>query len=263
MTQIGVCPATLLVDPMSASDDDVRAACEAAATAGYTSASVWAQHLAAVAGTGLEVEVVEAATRWANGEPAEAAAEAQFLAERAAEHGAGLIGAVCLEPAVADPDAARQRLAGLVEAAAGVGARVSLEFLPGTGVPDLATAWRYVEPLGPGATILLDTWHWTRQPGGPAFETLSSIPGDRIGYLQLCDAGPKPMDDVMTEAMTARRLPGQGVVDFAAVFAALGGIGASPYAATEVFNPALVQELGAEGAARAMREAAERVRVGA
>jgi sugar phosphate isomerase/epimerase len=260
---IGICPATLLVDPMGASDAAVRAGCEAALAAGFTTASVWAQHLDSAAGAGLDVRVVEAATRWANGEAGEAAAEARFLSERAAAHAAGLIGAVCLEPVIGDPGRARDQLAGLVEAAAAAGARVCLEFLPGTGVADLATAWAYVEPLGSGATVLLDTWHWTRQPGGPAFETLAAIPGDRIGYVQLCDAGPDPMDDVMTEAMTARLLPGRGVVDFAAVFAGLGGIGAEPYTATEVFNPGLVQELGAEGAARAMKEAAERVRLGA
>jgi sugar phosphate isomerase/epimerase len=258
-TSIGICPATLLVDPLGATETEVRAACEAAARAGFTSASVWAHHLGAAAGAGLRVEVVEAATKWAGGETSEAEAEARFFAETAAEHSARLIGAACLDPSLADPGRARDNLGLLVDAAADSGARVCLEFLPGTGVADLATAWDLVEPLGPVAGILLDTWHWIRQPGGPAWEALAGIPGDRIAYLQICDAAASPSDDVMTEMMAGRLLPGQGVVDFAAVLAALERIGAAPYTATEVFNPSLVQELGAIGAAEAMKEAAGRV----
>ena len=57
-------------------------------------------------------------------------------------------------------------------------------------------------------------------------------------------------------AMTARLLPGDGVVDFAQVFGVLDDIGATPFIATEIFNPGIVAELGADRAARAMRDAA-------
>jgi sugar phosphate isomerase/epimerase len=59
--------------------------------------------------------------------------------------------------------------------------------------------------------------------------------------------------------MTGRLLPGDGVVDFAALFAALDAIQAVPYLATEIFNTELVVERGALGAATSMKEAAERV----
>ena len=256
---IAMCPATLIADPMTAGEGEVRAAAEAALEAGFTEASVWAHQIPALHGLGIRVSVVEAAMAWANADAATAAAEAGRLMRLAAEHGATKLVAVCLEPAIDDLDIARQNLAVLVDAADDGGVQVCVEFLPWTGIPDLATAWSLVEPLGPAAGILLDTWHWVRQPGGPAFDVLATIPGERIGYVQLCDASPTPAADVYAEAMTSRLLPGDGIVDFAAVFSALDAIGASPFIATEIFNPSIVIEHGALGAAVAMRDAADRV----
>jgi sugar phosphate isomerase/epimerase len=81
---------------------------------------------------------------------------------------------------------------------------------------------------------------------------LAAIPGDRIGYVQVCDVAAEPAGELFDEAMTARALPGDGVVDFGAVFTVLDRIGASPYVATEIFNPSLVAKLGAGDAAIAM-----------
>jgi sugar phosphate isomerase/epimerase len=49
------------------------------------------------------------------------------------------------------------------------------------------------------------------------------------------------------------------VVDFAQVFDVLDETGATPFVATEVFNPTMIAELGADRAARAMRDAARSV----
>ena len=126
------------------------------------------------------------------------------------------IAAITMDPARPDLERARGNLALVVAAAAGVGAQVCVEFLPWSGIPDLATAWELVEPLGAGAGILLDTWHWVRQPGGPNPELLARIPGERIGYVQLCDAALDAGDDIMAEAMGQRLLPGDGEFDIAA-----------------------------------------------
>jgi sugar phosphate isomerase/epimerase len=256
MAELGMCTATLLVDPMGAADADIRGAVEAAAEAGFTELSVWAFQLPAMgdlAALGVHVTAVEAAMTWA---AADARAEADQLAGVAASLGATKIVAVTMEPTVPDLDVARENLAVVVEVATAVGAQVCVEFLPWSGIPDLATAWRLIEPLGAGAAILLDTWHWVRQPGGPDVELLRSIPGERIGYVQVCDVAPEPTGDSLTEAMANRLLPGEGVVDFAEVFGVLRDIGASPFVATEIFNPALVDEQGPIGAAMAMRDAA-------
>ncbi len=251
---VGMCTATLLADPMAAGEAEVRAAAEAALAAGFRTSSVWAQHLGALEGLDLRPVAVEAAFGWANGTAGEAAEEADRIVGAAARVGASRIVAVCMEPAMPDPARARDNLALLVERAAEVGAQACVEFLPWSGIPDLATAWDLVAPLGPAAGILLDTWHWVRQPGGPAHDVLASIPGERIGYVQLCDAAPAPAEDLFTEAMTGRLLPGAGIVDFADLFRRLDAIGASPFVATEIFNTALVSERGARGAAAAMAE---------
>jgi sugar phosphate isomerase/epimerase len=255
-TPLGICTASLLTDPMGETgDEEVRGAAEAAVAAGFTQASVWAHQLDLVKGSGLEVAVVEASMAWATGTPEAAAAEARFFASTAASVGATKIVAVCMDATWPGIDPARQKLAVLVEQAAEVGAQVCVEFLPWSAVPDLATAWALVEPLGPNAGILVDSWHWQRQPGGPCPELLASIPGERIGYLQLCDADEQPVGDSLTEAMTNRLLPGDGAVDFASLVAQLRGMGAEPFVATEIFNPKLVRSLGAVDAAHAMRDA--------
>jgi sugar phosphate isomerase/epimerase len=256
MTALGMCTGTLLPDPMGpTTDDQVRAAADAAVAAGFTTASVWAHQLELVKGSGLEVVAVEASMAWATGTAEEAAAEASYFAATAAAFGAPIIGAVCMEAAWPGIDPAREKLAGLVDRAAEVGAQVCVEFLPWSVIPDLATAWALVEPLGPTAGILLDTWHWQRQPGGPNLELLATIPGERIGYLQVCDAAATPVGDPLSEAMTNRLLPGEGVVDFAAVLAQLEAIGATPFVATEIFNPSMVTSLGPDATAKAMRAA--------
>jgi sugar phosphate isomerase/epimerase len=40
----------------------------------------------------------------------------------------------------------------------------------------------------------------------------------------------------MTEIMTGRMLPGEGIVDFPRLTTALNSMGAAPYVATEIFN---------------------------
>ena len=257
--RLGMCPATLLADPMGAGEADVRAAVEAAAGAGFTELSVWAFQLpwmGDLAGLGLHVTALEAATAWAAGTAEETKAEADRLAGLVDDLGASHLLAVTMDPELPDFDHAQRNLGIVVAAAERAGARVCVEFLPWSGVPDLATAWRLVEPVG--ADLLIDTWHWARQPGGPNPTLLATIPGDRVGYVQISDAGPDPGADLLAEAMSSRLLPGEGVVDFAELFGVLADIGADPFVATEVFNPGLVAEWGPDAAAAAMRDAAQR-----
>ncbi|HEX4218807.1 MAG TPA: sugar phosphate isomerase/epimerase [Acidimicrobiales bacterium] len=253
---LGICTATVMVDPLGAADADIRAAGRALVAAGVSEASVWTFHIPALADLDLHIEVVEAASAWADTSAAEAAAEAEQIAETAKAVGASKIAAITLEASLSDLDHSRDNLALLVAAASDVGAQVCVEFLPWSGIPDLATAWQLVEPLGAGAGILIDAWHWVRQPGGPNSELLARIPGERIGYVQLCDAAAQPSDDMMNEALAHRLLPGDGVVDFRALLGQLDAIGARPFVATEVFNPELVRTHGADEAARMMAAAA-------
>ena len=261
-TDIGMCTASLLAEPFTASDADIRAASEAAAGAGCTGLSVWSHQIASLgdpAQLAAPVAVVEGALLWAGPDEGAAADEARNLCAQAAAHGAWLILAVVLDAEPPEVERARAGLGRLAESAAEAGARVCIEFLPWSGVPSLAAAWELVGPLSDDVGIVIDAWHWQRQPGGPAPDVLAGIPGRRIVYLQLSDAAAYPGADQMDETMNGRLLPGAGVVDFAPLLAGLDRIGADPFVTTEVFNPGIVRQRGAAGAAEAMVTAARQV----
>lgn len=244
-----IATASLLPDPMAYDEPALNAAAEAALAAGFTGASAWSPHVPLLARAGLRIDVIEAAVSWTNAEPEQAAAEARAFAELAATHNATKVVCTCLQGEVADMGRAQENLAVLVETVNGAGAQVCFEFLPWTAVPTLAATWSLVEPLGPAAGFLIDTWHWTRQPGGPDTDLLRRIPGERIGFVQVSDVAEQPTADPRSECMTGRLLPGEGVADFEGLVAALETIGATPIVAAEVFNPRLLHELGPKEAA--------------
>jgi len=265
---VGLCAATLLTDPMSCDEAAFASIAQAAASAGFGSLSVWPFQVLAIGlervasildDAGVSVGAVEAATQWTDGPSAALSKEVAGMVETAVRLGAGVVACCMLDPRLDSLERATSGFAALCAEVEPHGLKVSLEFLPWTGVPDLATAWRIVEGAGhDSGGILLDTWHWVRQPGGPDLELLRSIPGSRIPYVQVCDTGPQAGDDLYAEAMTDRRLPGEGGVDFATLFDALDSIGAEPYVATEVFSTELAG-LGPQIAAQRNRQAATAV----
>ena len=103
--------------------------------------------------------------------------------------------------------------------------------------------------------------HWQRQPGGPNLELLREIPGDRIPYVQLCDApatAPGSGEEYLAAALSARPLPGDGVVDIPAVLEALVTIDADPFFAYEQFNTELARS-GPDVMARRIMENAQQI----
>ena len=130
----------------------------------------------------------------------------------------------------------------LCQSAGDAGLQVSMEFLPWTGIPDLATAWEIMQRADcDNSGIMVDTWHWYRQPGGPNPDLLRQIPSKMLRVVQLCDAPADPPEDIdiATETMTARLLPGDGAVDFAEVLGIISDGGAEPIWFPEVFSTAL------------------------
>ena len=235
--------------PSSASP--VLAGLDAAAAAGFQSVLLGSGHVVAmqnddldaqleVANRGLSTIAIEAALSWAN-DGGDTDGEAERICRMATEAGATRIIAVSMNPTL--PDTAADELAKLAATAKAHGVGVCVEFLPWSGIPSLAEAWALIEPID-NVSLMVDAWHWQRQPGGPNPELLASIPGERIGIVQLCDTLAEPMDDVLTETMSARQLPGQGSVDFTELFDALARSGAAPVIAVEMFNPAFVAEHG-------------------
>jgi sugar phosphate isomerase/epimerase len=201
---------------------------------------------------GLKVPVVEALLGWEAGDAAQIDEQCVPTLDIAQFYGAETVAGVVMAPSIDSLDAASAGLAHLAQRAEERGLKVCIEWLPWSGLPDLKTAWKLVGGVGrDNVGLVVDTWHWLRQPGGPDFETLRQVPGDRIHVVQLDDTTREGNgDDMMMESMTQRLLPGEGEVDFPPLLAALDEIGADPFWAPEVFNLGLMEKGPVEMARR-------------
>ncbi len=261
-----LCNASLVGGAMEVTPEQVKTIVDASADAGFRGVSLWAfHHLAAVsAGTspeevrawhvdrGLEVPIVESLLGWEGGDEAAIDAQCGPTLEVASLYGARTVAGVVLSPTLESADAAAAGLAHLCRRAADRGLGVCIEWLPWSGLPDIASAWKLVQAAGAeNLGLVFDTWHWLRQPGGPDLDTLRGIPGDRIHCVQLDDTTAAGTgEDLMTETMTGRLLPGEGEVDWPAVLGTLDEIGADPIWAPEVFNSELLAQGPTEMARR-------------
>jgi sugar phosphate isomerase/epimerase len=90
------------------------------------------------------------------------------------------------------------------------GIRLTIEFLPGTGIPDFATAHAVVRDAGaPNGSVLLDTWHFAR--GGGTLADLTPEAVGAIGAVQLSDRAPE-QDAEPYVPRRGRKLPGDGAL---------------------------------------------------
>lgn len=100
---------------------------------------------------------------------------------------------------------------------------VSLEFMSWSGVPGLPACRDLVDRVArDNLHILPDALHLDRSGGRPA--DLAGLDPRRLAYAQVCDAGPdRPASPaaLLAEAISARRLPGEGVLPLTDYIAAL------------------------------------------
>lgn len=140
--------------------------------------------------------------------------------------------------------------------AAAEGLRLTLEFIPGSGIPDLATALAIVTGTGaPNAGVLVDTWHLSRS-GGTVADLAAAPPGTltAIQVSDRCTAVPEgtyvPMSD--------RLLPGDGDLPLAAIVETICTNSSDPIVSVEVFSSVLA-DLPPAQAARQAGDAFRRV----
>jgi sugar phosphate isomerase/epimerase len=89
------------------------------------------------------------------------------------------------------------------------GARLALEMPPVGELDNVGASLRVVRAVGlERAALLLDTFHFCR--GASSWAELDSVPLTALGYVQFTDALPAASDDVMTETMDRRVMPGDG-----------------------------------------------------
>lgn len=93
---------------------------------------------------------------------------------------------------------------------------IGLEFMPYSGVPDLASAWRIVKASNrDNAQLIFDTWHWARANQSPEF--ITEVPAEKIVSIQICDVLDRPYVKLRDESLHDRIAPGLGfgnTVDF-------------------------------------------------
>src|SRR6185437_2388779 len=97
---------------------------------------------------------------------------------------------------------------GLAARAGSEGLKLSLEFIPETGLPDLPATARLVQLCGASNLgIMLDIWHMLRS-GGRA-EDIQSLPSGSLSGVQLNDRRAESARQPR-EAVWDRSLPGEG-----------------------------------------------------
>ena len=127
-----------------------------------------------------------------------------------------------------------ERFAALCDRAAAHGLLVALEFMPWSGIRDIATAAAIVDAADRrNAGINLDTWHWFR--GNPSAETLRSH-ADRIVMFQIDDADPERVGPPEDDTVLRRRYPGEGAFDLVGLLLLMRDAGVEVPVSVEVMS---------------------------
>ena len=148
------------------------------------------------------------------------------------------VGDIGMPEDLAPVDDVTERFAALCDRAGEHGLLVALEFLPWSGIPDVATAWRIVRDAGrANGGLLVDTWHHLR--GGADDDALRAVPGERVFVVQVSDAPLEPVGPYMEDTMLRRRLPGAGELDLVGFLRTLDGMGVDCPISVEIFSPEL------------------------
>lgn len=241
---------------------------EAARAGGFDSTSLFPYevHAARAAGTsdaglrarfedaGVRVAVIDPLARWLPtwrspgdlppDDPAFGDLEPDEVFEMAVAFGADLISVLALYDPPVGAESGGPAFAELCDRAAAHGLRLQLEFVPGTGLHDLAAAWDVVRAADrPNGGILLDTWHFFRSDS--SFELLEELPAERIFGLQIEDAPAAPPADPAHESLHGRLLPGEGGLDLGRFLAAVADK-VPALTGPEVFSDELGKLPGAE-----------------
>lgn len=247
----------------------------AAAQAGFTGIGLLADDYAALRASGqsdadllgvldrhgVRVLEVEFLFDWAlEGPRAEAARDAEAtlhaMVEVFAPHHMN-VGDLQSPEDLAPIDVITERFAGVCDRAAEHGTRVALEFLPWTGLGDLATAAQVVHAADrPNGGLLIDAWHYFR--GQPDPSSLRALRARDVVSVQLDDADPDIVGPLYEDTMFRRRLPGEGTFDLVGLVQTLDAIGVDVPYSVEIMST-LEQSLPVEEAARRAHDATSTV----
>ena len=157
-------------------------------------------------------------------------------------------------------DALSDAVAGLAAEARSRGVLITVECIPGTGIPSLSAAHRIAAAAGSDVvSVMLDTWHHARSGGGVG--DIRQLPPGAIGGLQLSDRRAPP-PGTPYRAMEDRLLPGRGELPLAELLSAALGNSPDVPVGVEVFSSEL-RAMSFDDAAAAGNEALQDVLAGA
>lgn len=140
-------------------------------------------------------------------------------------------------------------MARIAEANRAHGCSTLIEFIPGTGVPDLVTAGRLTRDV-PDLRIMFDCWHFARSGGTLA--DIAALPSGAIGGVQINDWSP-PEAGAPYVPMSGRLMPGDGSLPLSRILSLIERNAPGLPVGIEVFNAGL-REIGWDAAASALVE---------
>ena len=134
------------------------------------------------------------------------------------------------------------------------GAKVAIEFLPMMQLDTIAKTLDIVRRVGGPVGVCVDTWHFFR--GHDTWAELEALPAADLAYVQFNDALPLASDDLMSETLQRRTLPGEGEFELSRFCELVQAKGYDGPVAIEIMSAAL----RAEGAHEYARKAAAAAR---
>jgi sugar phosphate isomerase/epimerase len=248
--RLGLCWGTVPRAPLLAHID-------AAADAGFSSISISPDQYASAQRSpaelrtrlddcGITVDAVDPALTWLPGLPPTPGTgllsyDVDELLHAAAALGAPWINAAAALPGPWSEAEITDAFAALCRRGDDLGVGVLLEFVPWSTVGDLAAAARVVRASGaPNAGVTFDSWHFHR--GGGRLASLSAEDLALVRSVQLSDATAEARTDPMTESISARLLPGDGVVALLELMPLLRESAPADAVSVEVFSTDLGRE---------------------
>jgi sugar phosphate isomerase/epimerase len=138
-------------------------------------------------------------------------ATAEQLAEAAATMNADWVLTIFRAPLSSETARIIERCAAIFAEA---GAGMAVEFSPLGPISSIATGlevMRVGNRAGGRAGLMIDSWHFCF--GESTWDDLATVSLEEIAYIQFDDALAPESDDLMSETMSRRALPGDGILE--------------------------------------------------
>lgn len=127
-----------------------------------------------------------------------------------------------------------EAMAAFAERARAHGLQPTFEFMPTSKIADLRTGWKLIEASGAEVGLTFDTWHFWRSD--PDHDFLATLPMERLLEVQIADGGAEVVEDLQTDLLYHRRVPGEGDFDLARTVSVLRGMGPLRSIGPETFS---------------------------